>query len=353
MLLPYPIPNHIVDRILEQNRGHIDAGRAVQITKRSFALSGVAREGLGEHPPYGRLPFTVRVGENQAIFHFAYGIDPAVFERAGDGVGFTIEVKDDTGKVSKVFSSYIDPKRNLRERRWMEGQIDLGRYRGHTIQLLFSTDPGPKGDSAYDWAAWADFHFDNVSEDDEQPFKPIYQREAWVYEYDDVLPRAAVYYHVDVRKGEKDVLNRLKDPSVDIFHSVVVNASDLSGEEMQRIAGLNNGPSKRVDAAPISVYRSQEVEIVPVLNQTGILVLNDSDYPGWTLDVDGHRSNWFTVNYMFRGVLLPAGKHVVRFTYKPISFYLGAVISSIAPLVLVIFGLVQRSRSRHYVVDPN
>ncbi len=349
----YPIPNHMVDQILEENRGHIEPGREVQITKRSFALGGVAREGLGEHPPYGRLPYTVHVGRNQARFHFAYGIDPAVFDKGvGDGVGFTIEVKDPADRISKVFSSYIDPKHDPNERRWMKGEIDLSRYRGRTIQLLLSTDPGPRGDTAYDWAAWSDFHFDDVSEDGDQPFKPIYQGEALVYKYDDVLPRAALYYRADIRNGESDVLRRLEDPSLDIFNSVVVNASDLSGEQRRGIAVLNEASPKRVDATPITRYKSQEVEIAAALNRTGILVLNDSDYPGWTVDVDGHRSKWFTANYMFRGVLLPAGKHIVRFTYKPISFYLGAAISCVALLILVTFGFLQ-TRSRPCAVDAD
>lgn len=41
----------------------------------------------------------------------------------GDGVGFTIEVKNSSGQIEKLFSKYIDPKHNPDERRWMDGEI--------------------------------------------------------------------------------------------------------------------------------------------------------------------------------------------------------------------------------------
>ena len=108
-----------------------------------------------------------------------------------------------------MFSRYIDPKHNSEERRWMQGSVDLSSYRDQRVDLLFSTDPGPKGDTSYDWAAWSDLHFDwepPVAE--EHPFKPVYDGAARVFEYDDVLPRAALYFHADLMKNSSDVLQR-------------------------------------------------------------------------------------------------------------------------------------------------
>jgi uncharacterized membrane protein YfhO len=99
-------------------------------------------------------------------------------------------------------------------------------------------------------------------------------------------------------------------------------------------------------AARITSYRSQSVAIEASLDRSGILVLNDSDYPGWTVDVDGHPNNWFSANYLFRGVFLKPGKHVVRFVYRPMSFFAGALIGSIALLCLVTVGLLKARADR-------
>jgi hypothetical protein len=72
-------------------------------------------------------------------------LNPVVFQyTATDGAEFTIEVKQENGKISKVFSRYIDPKRNPAERHWMSGDIDLSTYRGASITLLLFSRSYPR-----------------------------------------------------------------------------------------------------------------------------------------------------------------------------------------------------------------
>lgn len=100
-----------------------------------------------------------------------------------------------------------------------------------------------------------------------------------MYEYDNVLPRAAVYYDAVVEKDERDVLRKLPDPALDVFRTVVLDASKLSEGQAAAVTSLNQSTVQRVDAAVIKSYRSQAVEIEASLKRRGILVLNDSDYP--------------------------------------------------------------------------
>lgn len=52
-------------------------------------------------------------------------------------------------------------------------------------------------------------------------------------------------------------------------------------------------------------------------------VLNDTNFPGWTARVDGHPASILPVNFLFRGVALASGTHIVEFEYDPVSFKLG------------------------------
>jgi hypothetical protein len=59
----------------------------------------------------------------------------------------------------------------------MDCQIDLSAYRNQTLELLFTTTRGSKGNTAYDWAAWSNFHFDGHYASQALPFRLIYNAE--------------------------------------------------------------------------------------------------------------------------------------------------------------------------------
>lgn len=348
-LRAFTVPNQIVDEILAQNLGHLIPGREAAVVRKEFILGGDSRDALGEHPPYERMPYRFHVpNDTRDVLHFSYALDPFVFDKkVGDGVEFILELRDANGKITKLFSKYIDPKHNPEERRWNDGDVDLSAYRGQTVDLLLTTTPGPKGDTAYDWAAWSGFYFEGHSQEVQgqaPPYKLIYSKEAKIYRYDDVLPRAAIFNHAVIGNSDGDVLNRLADPVLDVFNSVVLDNSGLSNSQRTFISKVNTEPAAPVQAASITSYRSQEVIIHASLANDGILVLNDTDYPGWNAEVDGRPVQSLNANYMFRAVLLPAGSHVVRFAYRPRSFYMGLVIALVTLAILAVGGFLTRSR---------
>ncbi|HEY3936165.1 MAG TPA: YfhO family protein [Bryobacteraceae bacterium] len=343
---PFVVSNAVEEDILAQHRERPSSGRQNSITRREFILAGEAREGLGEFPPYRRLPYRLKIGNGQEVFHFSYALEPSPSDKKGGGVNFTIEAKDESGQISKLFSNYLDPRNHPGQRRWMDGEIALGHYRGQSIELLFSTDLAPDRTMLNGWAGWSDFYFDDERPPAPPPFKLIYHGEANVYTYDNVLPRAAIYSHAELAKDEKEVLRKLAAPSLNVFATVVLDKSELNANQIKAAAQMNQSAALPVEAARITSYQSRLVSIKASLDRSGILVLNDSDYPGWSVEVDGHPSNWFSANYLFRGVFLKPGKHVVRFAYRPLSFYTGALISSITLLCLTMVGLA-RARAKH------
>jgi uncharacterized membrane protein YfhO len=82
-------------------------------------------------------------------------------------------------------------------------------------------------------------------------------------------------------------------------------------------------------------------------------MLNDSDYPGWKVYVDGRPSHWITTNYLFRGILLQPGRHQVRFAYEPASFAAGAAISGGGIICLVAFALWRGRRPKSGIPEAH
>jgi uncharacterized membrane protein YfhO len=90
-----------------------------------------------------------------------------------------------------------------------------------------------------------------------------------------------------------------------------------------------------------------------IVERPALLVLNDSDYPGWKVYVDGRRAHGITANYLFRGVLLKPGRHLVQWAYEPVSFAAGAAISGGALICLAGFAWWRRGRSISGVAEAH
>jgi uncharacterized membrane protein YfhO len=70
-----------------------------------------------------------------------------------------------------------------------------------------------------------------------------------------------------------------------------------------------------------------------------VLVVTDSYYPEWIATVDGVTEPIIPVNLLFRGVVVPPGRHVVEMSYAPASWSIGVAVSLaglVALFVLVI-----------------
>jgi uncharacterized membrane protein YfhO len=95
-----------------------------------------------------------------------------------------------------------------------------------------------------------------------------------------------------------------------------------------------------VATAGIVRYENQVVTVQVSLNDSGILVLADSYYPGWKAYVDGKEEVIRKANLFFRAVPLPAGNHMVEFRYEPTSFKIGLSISLATIVVLLLVSIV-------------
>jgi len=85
--------------------------------------------------------------------------------------------------------------------------------------------------------------------------------------------------------------------------------------------------------------RDDRVRIHVRSQGAAFLVLNESDFPGWTADSDGVPLVIYQTNAFVRGVVVPAGEHTVEFLYRPRSVKIGAAISAFAAVVATLLTL--------------
>ena len=86
------------------------------------------------------------------------------------------------------------------------------------------------------------------------------------------------------------------------------------------ISTLQPRPVSMPEAATaLQVYQNTEVQVTVDTPRAGFLVLNDVWHPWWFGTVDGKPADILRANVLFRAIEVPAGKHVVRFEFRPLE----------------------------------
>jgi Bacterial membrane protein YfhO len=142
----------------------------------------------------------------------------------------------------------------------------------------------------------------------------------WIYRLLDPAPRAYLATSVQMVGSVGEALQWLVRPAfvpgVDVAASGAVSA---------KLAG---GSARIVEAKP------EQLVLETDSAGEGLLVVNDSFFPGWLADVDGAPTDIVRVNGLVRGVPVPPGKHRIVMRYAPRSIAIGLALS-LASLILL------------------
>lgn len=338
----------LLDGIIEQHKDKNIFGFAADTFRFGDQKIKTSR-GLFQHPPSFRIPYQTVIDPREPVLE-AIAVIKMEAVRGSDGAGFRLEIKE-SDKIETLFETSLDPRNIPADREGHPVRVDLSRYAGREVALLFSTDPGPRGDPAADWAGWVGLRFTakDGSVTTTSVFKKIYEKEARVFQAPGILPRAALYGAVEILP-DSQVLARLKDPAFDPSRKVIVSRESVSSEQVGVSQSLAAAADAPVRAASIMQYQSQRVRIETESSAPALLMLNDTNFPGWRATVNGEPAPIVNANYLFRGVFLPPGKSIVEFKYQPRSFQIGAAISFAAFLTLA--GLMFRERRRRRAAPP-
>lgn len=130
-------------------------------------------------------------------------------------------------------------------------------------------------------------------------------KQAYVYENPDALPRVMLVG--DWRKADfQGLLAAGFPPGFDPKKTVLLEREPRGF-----------GPTQGSGTARIVSYRNTEVVVETENAAPMLLLLNDVWHPWWRASVDGDPVDILKANVLFRAVVVPAGKHTVRFTFHP------------------------------------
>jgi len=84
-------------------------------------------------------------------------------------------------------------------------------------------------------------------------------------------------------------------------------------------------------------YQPDELHYKYSASEEKLVVFSEIYYPaGWKGYIDGKENQYFRTDWVLRGMIVPAGDHEIKFTFKPVSYYIGNKISLASSLLLIL-----------------
>jgi hypothetical protein len=147
----------------------------------------------------------------------------------------------------------------------------------------------------------------------------------------DAPPRALIPRSIRHVSGESQALDAMYAPDFVPRDEVVVEGGDPP-VATGRVAIIHDGNAR--------------VDLRAELERGGLVVLNDQIDDGWSVKVDGREARKLRVNSVMRGVDVPAGTHVVSWSYRVPGLRAGAALSVLGILAIAALALWPSRRRR-------
>lgn len=124
----------------EKRSSPLPVNDSIKVVK--VSINGETKQGILEQG-FGRIQFKMTVPAD-AWFSASIGVDPASWDKEGDGVLFRMGVNNGEG-YEELLNQHVDPVGNPSDRRWIPVALDLSAYAGREVRLILSTNPSVPG----------------------------------------------------------------------------------------------------------------------------------------------------------------------------------------------------------------
>jgi Bacterial membrane protein YfhO len=209
-------------------------------------------------------------------------------------------------------------------------------HRGEGCYYLFCTQEPPANERSYRALALLGVRY-LLQHPDDPPaagLTPVYDGpDARIYRNPAALPRAFLVDRQVVADGADAARETVTARGFPVRAAAVTE---------RPLRGLATGGSGTVSpgSARVADYKAERVVVDTDARRPALLVLTDNWFPGWKARVDGRDVPVERVDYLIRGVAVPAGRHRVEFRYQPASWRIGWIVSLVALLAIVAVALL-------------
>lgn len=130
--------------------------------------------------------------------------------------------------------------------------------------------------------------------------------ETKVYKNKNTIPRVFLVSKIIKAKNDQDEMNKL-------FENIQSLSKIATTQEDIRIADT---PIEKNEYTKIIKYSENKVKIETNTTVERLLIFTDIYYPMWKADIDGSETKIYSVDFTFRGLVVPKGQHIIEFEAK-------------------------------------
>jgi hypothetical protein len=162
-------------------------------------------------------------------------------------------------------------------------------------------------------------------------------------------PRAWLVTQAEIA-GDAAILQKIADPAFDRWRVALLEpGTRLDPAFLNETGPPAEGNGFQIArAVPAAGQQTYQIDTpVPAL-----LVMSETYYPGWQATIDGRPAPVLRANYVLRAIPVPAGPHTIQLLFRPLSFTIGAIVTSLTVAALIVVFVLQRVRAVNQQTQP-
>jgi hypothetical protein len=137
---------------------------------------------------------------------------------------------------------------------------------------------------------------------------------------------------------------------VDMMESANKEISAIKSIDPSKEATVDNAFKSLITKTSYPVHENEKIQLTSYQpdellyksssSEEKLAVFSEIYYPaGWKCYLDGKETKYFRADWILRAMIVPAGDHEIKFTFRPSSYYTGNKISLASSILLILLCL--------------
>ncbi len=147
---------------------------------------------------------------------------------------------------------------------------------------------------------------------------------AWIYRRPNALPLARLVTSAEIIAETEQAIARVHQPDFAAATTAILAEAPPCDLADTAVSGT----------AAIETMQNGYWRIRTNSDTSALLILSETDYPGWQVTVDGQPAQNLTAYTAVRAVCVPAGEHLVEWTFRPTIYAVGGLITVVSLLLV-------------------